>query len=83
MARTRRTPPANASDLHRQWLELVDAEGPFLAIPPLKRVFPNGIPDFRANHPERFDALAEARRSFESAWEALDRPPDSETLLTA
>ena len=35
---------ASASDLHRQWLELVDTDGPFLAIPPLKRVWPQGMP---------------------------------------
>ena len=36
-----------SSELHRQWLELVDTEGPFLAIPPLKRVWPQGMPSFR------------------------------------
>jgi len=71
----------NAADLHRQWLELFDVEGPFLAIPPLKRVWPNGIPDFRSNHPERFEALADARKDFEAAWEALDRAPDDDTHL--
>ncbi len=72
-----------ASDLHRQWLELVDIEGPFLAIPPLKRVWPNGIPDFRSTHPDRFEALVDARREFEKAWEALDRDPDSNSGLDA
>ncbi|SEL36554.1 Eco57I restriction-modification methylase domain-containing protein [Rhodococcus maanshanensis] len=82
MARqTRRTPTTNAADLHRGWLELVDTEGPFLAIPPLKRVWPNGIPDFRKTHPSRFDVLTDARKWFESAWEALDRSPDSESVL--
>jgi hypothetical protein len=74
---------ANASDLHRQWLELVDTDGPFLAIPPLKRVWPNGIPDFRANHPDRFDTLTEARRAFEAAWEAFDRDPDGDAGVDA
>lgn len=77
----RKTPITNAADLHRGWLELVDAEGPFLAIPPLKRVWPNGIPDFRKTHPDRFDVLVNARKSFESAWEDLDRHPDTETTL--
>ncbi|OQQ26128.1 type II restriction endonuclease subunit M, partial [Prescottella equi] len=77
----RRTPTTNAAELHRGWLELVDAEGPFLAIPPLKRVWPNGIPDFRKTHPNRFDLLVDARKQFESAWEALDRDPDSEAGL--
>ncbi|HNI35183.1 MAG TPA: hypothetical protein PLV93_07265, partial [Microthrixaceae bacterium] len=85
MARSvgRSGPTTNASELHRQWLELVDIEGPFLAIPPLKRVWPNGIPDFRANHPDRFDTLAVARKDFETAWEALDREPDSDSQLDA
>lgn len=71
----------NATDLHRAWLQLVDTDGPFLAIPPLKRVWPNGIPDFRATHSDRFDALVEARKAFESAWEALDRDADSDIRL--
>ncbi|WP_206492550.1 DNA methyltransferase, partial [Rhodococcus sp. KRD162] len=77
----RHTPTTNAADLHRGWLELVDTQGPYLAIPPLKRVWPNGIPDFRKAHPDRFDVLADARKSFESAWEELDRNSDSETTL--
>jgi hypothetical protein len=81
---SRRTgPPTNASELHRQWLELVDVEGPFLAVPALKRVWPNGIPDFRSTHPGRFDLLADARKDFERAWEALDRKPDDSTTLVS
>lgn len=83
MARPRKAvgPNVNATDLHRAWLQLVDTDGPFLAIPPLKRVWPNGIPDFRATHSDRFDALAEARKAFEASWEALDRDPDSDIRL--
>jgi hypothetical protein len=73
----------SAAELHRQWLELVDIEGPFLAIAPLKRVWPNGIPDFRSTQPDRFDALVDARKEFEAAWEALDRQPESESGLDA
>ena len=40
----RRQPTATASDMHRQWLQLVDIDGPFLAISPLKRVWPQGMP---------------------------------------
>ncbi|MEW2502951.1 DNA methyltransferase, partial [Amycolatopsis sp. NPDC047767] len=85
MARlARRTgPTTDAAELHRQWLELVDIEGPFLAIPPLRRVWPNGIPDFRNAHPERFELLVDARKEFEAAWEALDRNPDSDARLDA
>lgn len=73
----------NAAELHRQWLELVDIEGPFLAIPPLRRVWPNGIPDFRKTYPERFEALVDAQKEFETAWESLDRNLDSDTRLDA
>ena len=53
--RTQRRPSTtNASDLHRQWLELVDTDGPFLAIAPLKRVWPQGMPSLNEN---RKDAL--------------------------
>lgn len=74
-------PKVNATDLHRAWVQLVDTDGPFLAIPPLKKVWPNGIPDFRATHPERFDTLVEARKAFEASWEALDRDIDSDIRL--
>jgi hypothetical protein len=56
--------------LHRQWLELVDADGPFLAIAPLKRVWPQGMPNLSD---DRKEALLYARKDFEAAWEALDR----------
>lgn len=83
MARPKKStgPKANPADLHRAWLQLVDAEGPFLAIPPLKKVWPNGIPDFRAAHPDRFDTLVDARKAFEASWEALDRDSDSDIRL--
>jgi hypothetical protein len=76
----RRPPPASASDLHRQWLELVDTDGPFLAIPPLKRVWPQGMP---AVSDERKDALNYARKDFETAWETLDRAGESSAALDA
>jgi hypothetical protein len=76
-------PTKSASELHRHWLELVDTEGPFLAVPALKRVWPNGIPDFRKVRPDRFLALADARKPFELAWEALDLDPEDESALSA
>ena len=36
--------PKTAAESHRAWLELVETDGPFLAIPPLKRVWPQGMP---------------------------------------
>lgn len=83
MARTQRGRPSapNPSEMHRSWLELVDSDGPFLAIPALKRVWPNGIPDFRTNHPDRFSALVDARKDFEHAWERVDLHPDDEKAI--
>lgn len=81
-ARRRRRAAPNASELHRSWLELVDRDGPFLAVPPLKRVWPNGIPDLRSSHPDRFEVLGDARKDFEAAWELLDRDPEHVGLLS-
>ena len=66
--RQRSTP--SASDLHHAWLELVDTDGPFLAIAPLKRVWPQGMP---ALDETRKEALVYARKDFEAAWETADR----------
>jgi hypothetical protein len=69
---------ASVSELHRQWLELVDTDGPFLAIPPLKRVWPQGMPSLSD---ERRDSLNYARKDFESAWENFDRAGGGEPAL--
>lgn len=75
--RTARTfRPKTAAELHRAWLELVETDGPFLAIPPLKRVWPQGIP---ALDPARLDVLREAKPAFDHALEAVDIDPDDET----
>lgn len=66
--RQRSTP--SASELHHAWLELVDTDGPFLAIAPLKRVWPQGMP---ALDDTRKEALLYARKDFEAAWETADR----------
>lgn len=73
-------PIISAADQHRGWLELVDTEGPFLAIPPLKRVWSQGMPNLSDEHKA---ALVDVRKDFESAWETLDRTPDSEATLDA
>ncbi|KAA1251354.1 SAM-dependent DNA methyltransferase [Mycobacterium simiae] len=79
MVRSPRRPPvANSAELHRQWLELVDTEGPFLAIPPLKRVWPQGMPSLPD---DRKESLVYARKDFESAWEAVDRLPGDQATL--
>ncbi|WP_411074221.1 Eco57I restriction-modification methylase domain-containing protein [Streptomyces sp. cmx-4-7] len=74
---TRKYAP-NAADLHRNWLELVDNDGPFLAVPALKRVWPQGIPqpDARA-----LAALKDAKPSFEKAWENWDKQRDDSAAV--
>jgi type I restriction-modification system DNA methylase subunit len=67
----------NAQDLHRSWLELVDTDGPFLAVPALKRVWPQGIPQ---PEPEALAALKDAKPAFEKAWENWDRYRDQAAL---
>ncbi|MBZ6205779.1 MULTISPECIES: BREX-1 system adenine-specific DNA-methyltransferase PglX [Streptomyces] len=73
-----RTYAPNASDLHRNWLELVDTEGPFLAVPALKRVWPQGIPqpDARA-----LATLKDAKPAFEKAWENWDKQRDDSAAV--
>ena len=66
------------AEQHRAWLELVDAEGPFLAVAPLKKVWPAGMPSLDGG---RRAICMDARKVFEQAWEALDRNPDSEDAL--
>ncbi|MFG1928750.1 Eco57I restriction-modification methylase domain-containing protein [Cryptosporangium sp. NPDC048952] len=66
-----------ASELHRGWLTLVDADGPFLAVPPLKRVWPHGMPALGA---DRLDALRAAKQAFDHAWEDVDLDPDNEAV---
>ncbi len=70
----------SVTEMHRAWLELVDTEGPFLAIPPLKRVWPQGMPSLSE---DRKAALADARKDFEAAWEKFDRAPANDTVLDA
>lgn len=70
--------PPTAAGLHRAWLELVDTDGPFLAVPALERVWPQGIPqpDARA-----LDALKDAKPAFEKAWENWDTHREDEAAL--
>ena len=64
----RRSAPTGA-DLHRAWLELVDADGPFLSVPVLKRAWPTGmLPPARGE----LDALRDAKPAFEKAWAQWD-----------
>lgn len=66
--------PKSTADLHRAWLELVDTDGPFLSVPALKQVWPQGMPPL---HPDRVAVLRDAKPVFEKAWEEWDRDRDS------
>lgn len=67
-----------ATDLHRAWLELVDTDGPFLALPALKRVWGQGMPQPDA---DAVTALKDAKPAFEKAWENWDRRRDDPAAL--
>ncbi|MBL3668429.1 SAM-dependent DNA methyltransferase [Streptomyces sp. M2CJ-2] len=69
MRRNSAGPARSAADLHRAWLELVDADGPFLSVPALKRVWPQGMPQLGA---DQGALLKEAKPAFEKAWEDWD-----------
>src|SRR5829696_3835607 len=66
--RPRRAAPPTASELHRRWLQLVDTDGPFLAVPALKRVWPQGMPSL---DDDRHAELMAARPEFERAWDTF------------
>ncbi len=67
----RSAPPA--SD-HRLWLDLTDADGPFLSVPELRRVAPQGFTTLDA---PRAAALKAAKVAFETAWDARADRPDA------
>ncbi|MEU7906316.1 DNA methyltransferase [Actinoplanes sp. NPDC049118] len=67
--RAARPKTASPADSHRAWLELVETDGPFLAVPPLVRVWPHGMP---ALDPHRRDVLRIAKTEFEAIWEKTD-----------
>ena len=66
------------------WLQLVDRDGPFVAVPPLKRVFPVGVPPL---DDEAKVALRDAKPAFDRAWDAFDSAPNDgpgrESAVTA
>ena len=57
-------------DPHREWLDLLDTDGPFLSVPVLKKAWLTGM-----NAPDRsaLDALRDAKPAFEKAWDVWDR----------
>lgn len=54
------------------WLELVDRAGPFVAIPALKRVWPQGMPQLGEDAKA---VLRDAKPEFDRAWDAWSKAP--------
>ena len=69
-----------AAQQHRQWLELVDTEGPFLSVPVLTGLYPQGIPGLSR---ECREALRAAKPAFDRAWDAWDVDCDSNSALVS
>ena len=69
-----------AAQQHRQWLELVDTEGPFLSVPVITELHPQGVPEL--SH-ERREALRAAKPAFDRAWDAWDVDRDSNSALVS
>jgi len=57
---------SDVTERHRSWLELVDRDGPFVAIPALKRVWPQGIGSLSDTS---LMALRDAKPGFDRAWD--------------
>ncbi|MDM7458751.1 MAG: hypothetical protein P3W94_005230, partial [Paracoccus sp. (in: a-proteobacteria)] len=61
-----------------EWLNLVEVSGPFLAVPVLRDVFPQGLEALPSGHPQRL------RRTYEEWRDAVDMDdPDLPALHTA
>ena len=67
-----------AAQQHREWLELVDADGPFLSVPVMTALHPQGMPSLGG---ARREALRAAQPVFDRAWDAWDRERDSQQVL--
>lgn len=78
MRRRSQHPARSAREQHRAWLELVDTEGPFLAVPVLATAWPQGIPQI---DPAAKAELSGAKPAFDAAWDAWDRNRDVESAL--
>lgn len=77
--RARQRPPVRTgAAAHREWLTLVDTDGPFLAAPALSRVYPQGIADLDS---ERRALLGDAKAPFEAAWDDWHSAREDEAAL--
>lgn len=79
MAATRRsaqrgrsaTSQMSVTQMHRDWLQLVTTDGPFLAVPALKRAWPQGMASIK-QRPNGGNIMAELRDRkaiFEQSWD--------------
>ena len=68
----------SAAQQHREWLELVDADGPFLSIPVMTALHPQGMPSLDQ---ARREALRAAKPAFDRAWDTWDSKRDSQRAL--
>ncbi len=55
--------------LHNEWLSLIEISGPFLAVPVLKEVFPQGLEELEGIKRKR---LRQAYDEWREAWETDD-----------
>ena len=79
-ANNRGRPSQSVRDAHRSWLELVDTEGPFIALPVLTKAFSAGMPPLDA---ARRLTLKGAKRPFDHAQDAYQEASDSQAALPA
>src|ERR1017187_8653280 len=56
----------SANDMHHDWLALIEISGPFLAVPVLKEVFPQGLEELDGVKRKRL------RQAYEEWREALE-----------
>ncbi|MCR2053089.1 N-6 DNA methylase [Actinomyces bowdenii] len=73
----------SAAQQHRQWLGLVDTEGPFLSVPVLTGLYPQGIPGLSREHPECYEVLRAAKPALDRAWDAWDTDRESDSTLAS
>lgn len=61
----------SVAQMHRDWLQLVTTDGPFLAIPSLKRAWPQGMAPVRQRPNGRLVVaeLRDRKATFEQAWD--------------
>ena len=70
----------SAAEQHQAWLGLVDTEGPFLSVPVLTGLYPQGMRGLSREHRE---VLRAAKSAFDRAWDAWDAQRDSAAALAS